>query len=159
VSARVRVHRSQRFFRLKVVSVSDTFVHDGEAANQVCYTIDDRGSCVVVTVGGRVDTENCAGVCDAVQVAASSYSPGLVVDLARAVFAHAEAAGLVARSLQQSHRAGSSVCVVDPPEPVGWLLRVNEQTADIPIRADLTEAIAVLARDQHTPPTPLPATL
>lgn len=137
--------------------MSDTFVHDGEAANQVCYTIDDHGSCVVVTVGGRVDTENCAGVCDAVQVA-SSCSSGLVVDLTRAVFAHGEAAGLVARSLQQSRQAGSSVCVVDPPEPVGWLLRVNEQTADIPICANVTEAIAVLARDPHAPPTPLPAT-
>jgi anti-anti-sigma regulatory factor len=130
---------------LKVVCVSDTFVHDGEVADQVWYTIDDRGSCVVVTVGGRVDTENCSGVCDASQVA-GSFSAGLVVDLTRAEFAHPAAAGLVVRALQQSHRDGSSVCVVAPPEPVRWLLRVNADTADIPICADQTEALAVLAR-------------
>jgi len=132
-------------------------VHDGAAADQVWYSIDDRGAWVVLTVGGRVDSENCHGVCDAAQVA-GDFSSGLVVDLARAEFAQAEAAGLVVRSLQRAYEGGASVCVVGPPEPVGWLLQVNSHAADIPICSDLDEAAAVLASAPPTPSRPVPTT-
>ena len=132
-------------------------MHDGVAADQVWYTIDDRGAWVVLTVGGRVDSENCPGVCDASQVA-GDFSSGLVVDLTRAEFAQAEAAGLVVRSLQSAYESGSSVCVVGPPEPVGWLLQVNAHAADIPICADVDEAAAVLAAAPPTTSSPVRTT-
>lgn len=133
--------------------MSDTFVQDGAASDQVWYTIDDRGPCAVLTVGGRVDSDNCPGVCDAALVA-SGLSSGLVVDMSRAEFTQAEAAGLVVRSLQRSHHDGASVCVVDPPEPVGWLLRVSAEVADIPTCATVTEAMAVLSTSTRTAPLP-----
>jgi anti-anti-sigma regulatory factor len=136
--------------------VSDTFVHDGTGSDQVWYTIDGRVGCVVLTVGGRVDPENCLGVCDAVEVA-TGLSSALVVDLTRTEFLHAEAAGLVVRLLQRSHQDGLSVCVVGAPEPVGWLLRVSAETADIPTCANLTEAMAMLSPATHTQLPPLPS--
>jgi anti-anti-sigma regulatory factor len=140
-----------------VFRIPDSFVHDGAAADQVWYTIDDRGSWVVLTVGGRLDSENCPGVCAAAQVA-GDFSPGLVVDLTHAEFAQAEAAGLVVRSLQGAYEGGSSVCVVGPPEPVGWLLQVNAHAADIPSCADIDEAAAVLAAASPTTSPPVPTT-
>jgi anti-anti-sigma regulatory factor len=140
-----------------VFRIPDSFVHDGAAADQVWYTIDDRGAWVVLTVGGRVDSENCPGVCDAAQVA-GDFSSGLVVDLTRTEFAQAEAAGLVVRSLQGAYESGSSVCVVGPPEPVGWLLQVNAHAADIPVCADLDEAAGFLAAASPTTSSPVPTT-
>jgi anti-anti-sigma regulatory factor len=128
--------------------VADTFVHDGVDSDQCWYTIDDRGACVVLSVGGRVDVLNCVGVCDALLVA-SSFSSGVVIDLRRAEFAQAEAAGEFVRSLQQSQRDGSSVSVVGPPEPVTWLLRVSAEAADVPVRASMTEAVAALAQPKQ----------
>jgi anti-anti-sigma regulatory factor len=140
----LRVHRSQRLlFGGGVVRVADTFVHDGVDSAQVWYSIDDRGACAVLSVGGRIDAENCPGVCDAVLVG-SGFSTGLVVDLGQAEFTHAEAAGLLMRALQKAHQNGASVSVVDPPEPVGWLLAVSAQAADIPVRASVPEAVAML---------------
>jgi anti-anti-sigma regulatory factor len=130
--------------------VADTFVHDGEESAQVWYTIDDRGTCAVLSVGGRIDTENGPGVCDAV-LAGSGFSSGLVVDLGQAEFTHAEAAGLFVRALQNSHQNGASVSVADPPEPVGWLLGVSAQGAHIPIGASVAEAMAMLHPDTSRP--------
>jgi len=132
-----------------VFRIPDSFPHDGPAADQVWYTIDDRGGWVLLTVGGRVDSQNCPGVCDAAQVAGDLPS-GLVVDLTRTEFTQAEAAGLVVRALQGAHERGSTVCVVGPPEPVGWLLQVNAHAADIRSCADVDEAAAVLAAAPST---------
>lgn len=143
-STLLRVHRSQRLlFGGGVVRVADTFVHDGADSDRVWYTIDDRGACAVLSVGGRIDAENCPGVCDAVLVG-SGFSTGLVVDLGQAEFAHAEAAGLLVRALQKSQQNGASVSVVDPPELVRWLLGVSAQAADIPVCASVPEAVAML---------------
>jgi anti-anti-sigma regulatory factor len=133
-----------------VVPVSDTFVHDGADSDQVWYTIDDSGACVVLTVGGRIDCENCLGVCDAVLVA-SGFSPGMVVDMRRAEFAEAAAAGMFVRSLQRPHENLRAACVVGPPEPVGWLLAVSETAADTSVCASVPEAVASLSRDTRSP--------
>ena len=137
--------------------MSDTFRHHGPADDQVSYTVDDRGACVVLTVGGCVDSQNCAGIRDALQVA-GGCSSGLVVDLTRVEFVHAEAAGLMVGALQRAHANGSSVCVVGAPEPVGWLLRAYAKTVDIPTCTSLDEATALLSRAPQTPPSPSPRT-
>jgi anti-anti-sigma factor len=123
--------------------VADTFVHSGADAEQVWYTIDDSGACVVLTVGGRVDAQTCPGVCDAVLVA-SGFSSGLVVDLSKAEFADGATAGLFVRALQQSRSAAYAACVVAPPEPVGRLLSVSGAAAGVSVRTSVSEAAAAL---------------
>lgn len=131
--------------------MADTFVRDGAHSDQLWYTVDDRGACAVLRVGGRIDSQNCPGVCDAVSVG-SGFSTGLVIDLGRAEIAHAEAAGQLVRSLNESHRHGALMSVVDPPEPVGWLLSVSAQAAGIPVCASVPEAVATLRRGMRMPP-------
>ena len=133
--------------------MSDTFVHDGADSDQVWYTIDDSVGCVVLTVGGRIDSANCPGVCDAVLVA-SGFSSALVVDLSRAEFAEAAAAGLFVRCLQDPHENLHSARVVGPPEPVGWLLAVSETAADTSVCASVAEAVASLSRAKQGPLPP-----
>lgn len=133
--------------------MSDGFVRVGAVADQVRYTIDDRGACAVVTVGGRVDSQNATGVRDALQ-GAGGFSSGLVVDLTRLEVVHPEAAGLMVGALQRSREDGPSVCVVGPPEPVGWLLRAYPQTAEIPICTSMDEAVALLSGAPQAPLSP-----
>ena len=113
----------------------------------------DRIQSVVLTVGGRVDLENCPGVCDAASVA-SGFSASLVVDLSRAEFASTAAEGLFVGTLQRSRVNGSLVCVVCPPESAGRLLRAHAQAVDIPTCADLQEAMAALPGPGARAPQP-----
>ena len=123
--------------------MADTVVDKDVDSDPVWYSIADGGACVVLTVGGRIGSQNCPDVCEAV-LAASWYSTGLVIDLRRAEFGQAEAAGVFVRSLQRSHQRASSVWVVGPPEPVEWLLGFSAKTAHVRICATLTEAVAMV---------------
>lgn len=133
--------------------VADTFVRRGVGTDQVWYTIDDSGACVVVSVGGRIDAQNGAGVCDALSVA-SGFSSAVVVDLAEAEFAEATAAGRVVSTLETTLRDGTVAGVVGPPEPVGWLLGAADLDADIGVYRSVDEAVAALSRSTDDAPPP-----
>jgi anti-anti-sigma factor len=128
--------------------VPDTFVQQSTDASQVWYTVDDAGSCVVVAVGGRIDSQNCPGVCDAVRVA-GGFSSGLVIDVSRAEFTEAAAIGLFVAALKRSHRGAGSACVVGAPEPVRWLIRFGGLATEVATKSTVAEAVTTVSRSAH----------
>ena len=94
-------------------SVADTFVHDSSGARRVSYSIDERPGCVLVTVAGQIDHENCPGVCDAVCVA-GEFATSVVVELSDAHFGDDAAVGLLLDTLRATAE-GNRVAVVAAP--------------------------------------------
>ena len=79
-------------------------VHDSSGARRVSYSIDERPGCVLVTVAGQIDHENCPGVCDAVCVA-GEFATSVVLELSEAHFGDDAAVGLLLDTLRASAEA------------------------------------------------------